>query len=730
MSAPPYQPGTPAPSSHPDPDPTRYLNAPPYPPPDQQPPGGPTLQSRTAGHPNAHQPDPGQSTISGGDRGNIQHGGSLNNSAHPSQLHATNESSASGYHAQGQVSNNLNIDPALLALGQGVGTPNSPQFHMHPGSQLNISGNAFQHRLGGNACQQNLITQGNQNLRLEGTEPAANDADKMEEGDRTFNGFTKDITDDTDSFFDKFLFNPTMAESGLDFPVSKFEFEPTVPASGFEFSRSKYGSDLTTPAFGPDSFHNKLGHTYGNMLPVPKPLELLAHHKPNDTQGLMLPPPLPSKALARNIGNNNYQVLTQRGGVYPSFSPDGPSHGFVNSSDDHSVGGTCAIQESSGDSRSSASPTKKRQRSSSDDSRSNASMEGSHKPQRPATQQRKRTRMSSSSVSTGATTSSESQASSHMSRREALLAADDSDIKVASRPLQGMSRDEAAEMYIKRVALDVTGDDNIDEVKAEPQKWLHAILQAFDAAYNNTPRTKNIGLQDFQEWQKEHHALTMEQFRQDQTNRIPEAIATHLYNLVVDGHERGSLIESSGKSFKHDGKLKCKNRLEKIIEALTGLTIIRYDLATGNRVHELVANPDAVFKRKEENKLENDRKRVKKEAADAAKEVDKKKSAVKAKNNKAAKADNKRGGQRKVLVAKGDDEESSSRSDDEGLEAGPENLRSSTRAASTSVPESRPVSHNDYNSAHDVSTPIAKPKRIHYNDLYPGIDEFSSGSDI
>ena len=228
-----------------------------------------------------------------------------------------------------------------------------------------------------------------------------------------------------------------------------------------------------------------------------------------------------------------------------------------------------------------------------------------------------------------------------MSRRQSLLAAEYSNAKVGSGPLRGMSRDEAAEMCVKRVELNISGDDNVDEVKADREKWLRAIMQAFDDPYNQASKTKNIDLEE------------------ESTGRLAEAIATHLYNQVVDSHEKGSLVRSSGNSFKHDGKLKCKDRLEDIIKVLTGLTIIRYDLVTGARVHELVANPDAVFKRKEENKHENDRKRANKEAAEAAKDTNKKKaSSVKARNGQ-SETKTKRGRQSTSAVV----EKSSSGSD-------------------------------------------------------------------
>jgi endonuclease V-like protein UPF0215 family len=232
-------------------------------------------------------------------------------------------------------------------------------------------------------------------------------------------------------------------------------------------------------------------------------------------------------------------------------------------------------------------------------------------------------------------------------------------------------------------------------------------MQAFDDPYNQAPKTKNIKLEEFQRWQREHHALTMEMFEEDPTNRLAEAIATHLYNQVVDSHEKGSLVKSSGTSFIHDCNMKCKDRLEDIIKVLTGLTIIRYDLVTGARVHELVANPDAVFKRKEDNKQENDRKRVKKEAEDATKATDKKKtSAKKAKNGK-TETNNKRSGQSTSAIV----EESSSGSNDH---SDPEAVRPSTLVANY-ITQPKPV--NSVNDDESSSGPgdeglAAEPKAM------------------
>lgn len=176
MSAPPYQPSTPAPSAHPNPDPTRHLNAPPYPPPDQRP-GRPPL------HFNAAQATQ-QPTVSQNDvyetQGPVLLAGNHPSSAIPNQLHSSYDSSSQGYHAQGQVTNSLNIDPALLALGQGARQqPPVPQLNFHAGAQVTFAAPAIQQSFAGNAFQQSLITQGNQNMRVEGTEPPAKDPDQM-----------------------------------------------------------------------------------------------------------------------------------------------------------------------------------------------------------------------------------------------------------------------------------------------------------------------------------------------------------------------------------------------------------------------------------------------------------------------------------------------------------------------------------------------------------------------
>jgi hypothetical protein len=227
-----------------------------------------------------------------------------------------------------------------------------------------------------------------------------------------------------------------------------------------------------------------------------------------------------------------------------------------------------------------------------------------------------------------------------LSRKESLIATDYSNVKISSDQLQGMTREEAQDKYIKRVALEIKGEDNVDEVKAEPEKWIRAIMDTFTAPYNETPEMKSYkahNLPEFQRWQKEHFALTMEHLEQNKAQNLAEASATVLYHMIIDAHEKGALIESPGKSFGPETSMTCKTRLKRIISVLKALTIIRRDLVVGFRLVELVANPGRVLKRKEENKQENDKKQAfKKEKEEAAKVEGKVKAAKRGGKGKTA----------------------------------------------------------------------------------------------
>jgi hypothetical protein len=332
-------------------------------------------------------------------------------------------------------------------------------------------------------------------------------------------------------------------------------------------------------------------------------------------------------------GNNYLPVYTQHEGGKPTAPPHMPTSEIVNSNEDQSSGIAIAAQESMwppGDARFEMQRARKRDRSTRDSSGSiDKEVETLRKAQssksqpNPAKKPRNIAPKPSfedqnilqSKVAKPVLQAQNPQlvATAKVGRRESLVAADYSGVKIASDTLQDMSRKQARKIYVRRVPLELKTVDNVEEVKAERQKWIRAIMDTFDAPYNEKPERRILTpekLLEFQRWQKEHHAVTVEYLNKHVEDNRAEAAATVVYYEVVDAHEKGSLIESSGTSFKHEVKATCKDRLEKIIAVLKALTIARKDLVFGYRLTELVAGPEHMLKRKEENKQGNGKKDV------------------------------------------------------------------------------------------------------------------------
>jgi hypothetical protein len=336
-------------------------------------------------------------------------------------------------------------------------------------------------------------------------------------------------------------------------------------------------------------------------------------------------------------GNNYLPVYTQYDGGQPAAPPHMPTSELVNSNEDQSSAIASAAQESawsSGDAGSAIQEiqeTRKRGRSTRDSSGSlgeetksllrELESPESQSPRRPT----KKSKTVAAKPSVGDQDNLQSstaqpvlqaqnkrlEATTRVSRRKSLLAADYSGVKIAPDKLRRMSREEARAICENRKALEIVGDDNVDEIRANPDKWIRAIVDTFDAPYKDAPETKAPTpekLLKFRLWQKENYAATMEHFSKHKDKNFAEAVATSLYYAVVDAHERGYLIKSSGTSFKHEEKLTCKDRMEKIIHVLKALTLVRKDLVYGCRLAELVAGPGHLLKRKEENKQGNDKK--------------------------------------------------------------------------------------------------------------------------
>jgi hypothetical protein len=221
---------------------------------------------------------------------------------------------------------------------------------------------------------------------------------------------------------------------------------------------------------------------------------------------------------------------------------------------------------------------------------------------------------------------------------------------------------------------------------------------------------ENIDPQAFQRWQKEHHSLTMGEFK-DPTTKRAQATMTYLFDQVVDGHEKGSLVKSTGSAFIHEGRLNFQNRLENLILAIQKSAMVRYDLTSGCRAHELVANPSVFFSRKEENREANDKKKLaNKKAKEEAKAggtvkpkgkmAAKTASAAKAKDNTAnagvkAKTDNNRVSKGKAVVVEDYDESSNDAGEEDG-ESDSEMFDSSARDVSTSVADEDAEGDDDY----------------------------------
>ena len=177
----------------------------------------------------------------------------------------------------------------------------------------------------------------------------------------------------------------------------------------------------------------------------------------------------------------------------------------------------------------------------------------------------------------------------------------------------GLTFDEAINIVNKQKKIK-EGDD-VAVVKAQPQKWITAIVRAFRKAPSDTPTLIDFEdmspkfLPGFIKWQTDHVEKTEKRLKGGA--RLPEAIATVVFNLVIQRHEKGTLEKSYGARIKPDTTLSCSTRLKLITAAIEKLAIIRWDVVAGIRLDDLVNNPVAAAKFKETNKKVNDLKNEK-----------------------------------------------------------------------------------------------------------------------
>lgn len=155
-------------------------------------------------------------------------------------------------------------------------------------------------------------------------------------------------------------------------------------------------------------------------------------------------------------------------------------------------------------------------------------------------------------------------------------------------------------------------DDDIEAVKTQFQGWIKAIMEALCEPYSPTPLYQDYGavLLEFEPWQAENWQNTKARLTDPRYPDRLEACATVLFHMIVQRHENRGLKEC-GFSFKLDPTLSCSRSLKAIIAAIQQSAIVRWDIAIGQRLDELIGNPLGVVKTKEANKLTNEKKKEK-----------------------------------------------------------------------------------------------------------------------
>jgi len=172
---------------------------------------------------------------------------------------------------------------------------------------------------------------------------------------------------------------------------------------------------------------------------------------------------------------------------------------------------------------------------------------------------------------------------------------------------RGMDNEHAVQRLTKRGALIVDKEsDDVENVMADRERWVRAIMSAFDKPCSPVPLVKDFGplVEKFKAWQDENYGHVMKEINEDKVGDIVEAAATVVYSKIVDSHKAGNL-ELHGLSLNHDYKMTCSQRLTKCIEILEKSAVIRRDVITNTRIVEFVGSPAVMLSRKEHNKFDN-----------------------------------------------------------------------------------------------------------------------------
>lgn len=174
--------------------------------------------------------------------------------------------------------------------------------------------------------------------------------------------------------------------------------------------------------------------------------------------------------------------------------------------------------------------------------------------------------------------------------------------------MKGLTRDEAQSIVTEYKELKVEHDD-VASVHARPKKWISALMKAFARPYGNKPTFIEFGEMspEFDTWQKEHAKKTSHKLSSNANLR--EALATVIFYQVVDRHEAGKLVVCHGTRMVLDTDLSCSMRLKLITAAIENLAIVRWDIATNQRLDLLINSPANVVKIKEANLKVNGKKK-------------------------------------------------------------------------------------------------------------------------
>jgi hypothetical protein len=170
-----------------------------------------------------------------------------------------------------------------------------------------------------------------------------------------------------------------------------------------------------------------------------------------------------------------------------------------------------------------------------------------------------------------------------------------------------MSLAEAEEVFYNIVPLQVTNDD-FNQVQLDRPVWIQRIVDAIGGDWAEKADVSfDAALQHkWEEWQVKYFIETMNDLKKKASvPRFGEICATMLFEAVMEVHNPNlNPIYGPRKvgSASADETLRCSARMWGVVDAVKAITIVRHDVVTGQRHHELAAAPLSFAHRKQYNK--------------------------------------------------------------------------------------------------------------------------------